>query len=200
MTALAFTAVIALLTVMMAFVNGMKKLTQQTGQPGNVLVLADGATDEVISNLTVGDLADIENLPEVVRENGRPMASRETFLVANQPIADSSDGRPKRRFLQLRGIEDPRLTARVHHLELLPGGNWFSEAGVQEAPAERSGDRPRRRWCRPCWARESPMNWPAAAPPRSWPPPRTAIGSTSAIPSSSATRRGLSWASSSRPA
>ena len=135
MTALAFTAVIALLIVMMAFVHGMRRLTEQTGQPGNVIVLADGATDEVISNLTIGDLSEIENLPDVVRTDGRPMASRETFLVANQPIPNTSDGRPKRRFLQLRGIEDPRLTAGVHGLELLPGGSWFSEAGVQEAPA-----------------------------------------------------------------
>ena len=64
MTALAFTAVIALLTVMMAFVHGMKRLTEETGQPGNVLVLSDGATDEIISNLTIGDLSEIENLPE----------------------------------------------------------------------------------------------------------------------------------------
>ena len=133
MTALAFTAVIALLTVMMAFVNGMKKLTEGTGQPGNVLVLADGATDEVFSNLPIGDLTEIENLPQVARENGRPLASRETLLMVNQLTPDPISGRTKRQFLQLRGIEDPRLTAHVHNLELLPGGSWFSEAGVQEA-------------------------------------------------------------------
>jgi putative ABC transport system permease protein len=141
MAALAFTAVIALLTVMMAFVHGMKRLTESSGQPGNVIVLADGATDEVISNLTVTDLSDIENLPEVVRRNGRPMASRETLLVASQRIADTSDGRPKRRFLQVRGIEDPLMTAAVHGLDLLPGGQWFSEAGAQQA-AGNAGDAP----------------------------------------------------------
>ena len=135
MTALAFTAVIALLTVMMAFVHGMNKLTEQTGQPGNVIVLSDGATDEVISNLTIGDLSEIENLPEVVRADGRPMASRETYLVVNQPIPNTSGGRPKRRFLQLRGLEDPQMAADVHAIALLPDGSWFSEAGVQEAPA-----------------------------------------------------------------
>jgi len=132
MTSLAFTAVIALLTVMMAFVHGMKKLTEQTGQPGNVVIMSDGATDEIISNLVIGDLAEIEHLPSVVRQNGRPMASRETFMVANQPIKDETSERPKRRFLQVRGIEDPQMTADVHNLELLPGGTWFSEAGVQE--------------------------------------------------------------------
>jgi len=138
MTALAFTAVVALMVVMMAFVHGMNKLTQQTGQPGNVLVLSDGATDEIISNLTIGDLSEIENLPQVERRNGRPMASRETFLVATQPLPNSHDGRPKHRFLQLRGVEDPQRTAVVHGLELLPGGQWFSEAGVQPSPKDTS--------------------------------------------------------------
>lgn len=142
MTALAFTAVIGLLTVMMAFVHGMRKLTENTGQPGNVIVLADGATDEVISNLTIGDLSEVENLPDVVREDGRPMASRETYLVANQPVANQSDGRPRRRFLQVRGIEEPLLTARIHGLELLPGGSWFSEAGVQDASDKDSDNAP----------------------------------------------------------
>jgi putative ABC transport system permease protein len=135
MTALAFTAVVALLMVMMSFVNGMRKLTDGSGKPGNVLVLADGATDESFSNLNIADLSEIENLPEVVRQNGRPLASRETFLVVNQAVPDPAGGRPKRRFLQVRGIEDPRMTAQVHNLELLPGGQWFSEAGVQGSTA-----------------------------------------------------------------
>jgi ABC-type lipoprotein release transport system permease subunit len=135
MTALAFTAVIALLTVMMAFVNGMKKLTEQTGQPGNVLILADGATDEAFSNLSAPDLGEIENLPGVLRRDGRPVASRETYMIVNQPAPDMAGGRGKRRFLQLRGIEDAPLAAAVHGIDLLPGGSWFSEAGVQEAEA-----------------------------------------------------------------
>ena len=139
MTALAFTAVIALLTVMMAFVNGMRQLTEDTGQPGNVIVLSDGATDEIISNLTIGDLSEIENLPEVVRADGRPMTSRETLFVASQPIPDSANGRPKRRYLQVRGIDEPHLAAEVHGLELLPGGHWFSEAGIEEAREARDG-------------------------------------------------------------
>ena len=140
MTALAFTLVVSLLTVMLAFLAGMQRLTEGTGQPGNVLVLADGATDEVFSNLNVTDLADIENQPPVERENGRPLASRETYLVVNQPIPHAPAGRPKRRFLQLRGLDDPLMAGRIHNLDLLPGGSWFSEAGVQElSPAGGKG-------------------------------------------------------------
>src|SRR5687768_10524550 len=68
MTALAFTLVIALNTVMLAFVNGMYKLTQGSGQPGNVMVLSEGATDEAFSNLGFSDIGDIELHPDVVRD------------------------------------------------------------------------------------------------------------------------------------
>ena len=142
LTALAFTAVIALLTVMMAFVEGMKRMTEGTGRADNVLVLSDGATDEGISNLPISEISDIENLAEVAREEGRPLASREAFMVAIQSAPNHDGGRPKRRYLQLRGIEDPRLSAWMHDIELLPGGNWFSDAGVQEAAANDGGGKP----------------------------------------------------------
>ena len=48
------------MTVMLAFVNGMFKLTEKSGQPGtNVMVLADGATDS-FSTLSFVDSSDVE--------------------------------------------------------------------------------------------------------------------------------------------
>lgn len=135
LTASAFTAVVALLVVMLAFVNGMQKLTEGTGQPGNVLILADGASDEVMSNLTSTELSDIENEPAVLRENGEPLATRETYLVVNQPIPNAGPGKPKRRFLQMRGPDDPVRAALVHGLSL-QDGQWFSEAGVRKLTGE----------------------------------------------------------------
>ena len=38
----------------------MDQLTANSGQPGNVLVLADGSTDEVFSNLGYSDVSMIE--------------------------------------------------------------------------------------------------------------------------------------------
>ena len=62
LTGLAFVLVVGLMTVMLAFVNGLYKLTQGSGQPGNVFVLADGATDELFSNLgQAGDITLIAN-------------------------------------------------------------------------------------------------------------------------------------------
>jgi len=135
MTALAFTVVIGLLTVMLGFVNGMYRLTLASGQPGNVIILSERATDEVVSNLMPADVGDLERQQGIVRENDRPLASRETYLVVNQPIPNAPAKGLRRRFLQVRGLDDPVIAARVHNLELLPGGAWFSAAGVREAPA-----------------------------------------------------------------
>jgi ABC-type lipoprotein release transport system permease subunit len=141
-TALAFTTVVALLTVLLAFVNGMYVLTQGSGQPGNVLVLSDGATDELFSNLTFADIGDVERQPGVLttkRSDGteEPLCSREVYIIANQRIANQPG---RGRFVQVRGIVDPVISAEVHALELLDG-QWFSDAGVQELPAKPDGSR-----------------------------------------------------------
>ena len=135
MSALAFTLVIGLLTVMLAFVNGMYALTETSGQPGNVVILAEGALDEAFSSLGMADVSDLERQPGVESEGGQPLSSRETYLSANQVIENPLPGRPKRRFLQVRGVETPEMSARVHGLELEPGSSqWFPEAGVVEIP------------------------------------------------------------------
>jgi len=142
LTALAFTSVVALLTVMLAFVNGMYQLTENSGHPENLLILSDGMTDESFSTLSSFDVGDVENQPGVVRENGRPLASRETYIVVNQMLPNARPDRPKRRFLQVRGIDDPALAAPVHAIQLFPGGVWFSRAGL-EGLQPRAGSAPR---------------------------------------------------------
>jgi putative ABC transport system permease protein len=133
LTALAFTLVVALMTVMLAFVNGMYKLTEGSGQPGNVMVMSDGSTDESFSNLGYRDVTEVEYHPAVLRDaDNRPLASWEVYIIVNQPIpgAEGKGGR-QRRFLQVRGLDDPARSGVVHGIELEPGGTWFSAAGVQ---------------------------------------------------------------------
>src|SRR4030095_13205319 len=131
MTAFGFTLLISLIAVMLAFVNGMYKLTQGSGQPGNVLVLSEGSTDEAFSNLGFSDIGDIELVPGVLRdEANRPLASRETYVVVNQPVQVRQPGRPRGRFTQLRGLEDAERSGLVHGLALEPGGHWLSREGV----------------------------------------------------------------------
>lgn len=142
LTGLAFVLVIGLLIVMLAFVNGMYALTESSGQPGNVIILSEGATDESFSNLGFSDLGDIENQPGIEREGNQPLCSRETYIVINQPIENPLPGRPKRRFLQVRGVDDPLVSARVHALKLETGGAWFSGAGVRQLPGAAANSRP----------------------------------------------------------
>jgi ABC-type lipoprotein release transport system permease subunit len=141
LTAMAFTLVVGLLVVMLAFVNGMYKLTEGSGQPGNVIILSDGASDELFSNLGFGDATDVLNKINPAHRpwlqhdaKGTVLLSKEVYLVANQPVPSSPKDRPRRRFIQIRGVEDPSLAAAVHDIHLLPGGSWFSPAGVQQLP------------------------------------------------------------------
>src|SRR5262245_48512648 len=73
MTALAFTLVVGMLVGTLAFVNGMNRLTSGSGQPGNVLVLADGATDELFSTLGYNDTSNLEREVTTVDSDDRPL-------------------------------------------------------------------------------------------------------------------------------
>jgi putative ABC transport system permease protein len=135
-TALAFTVVVALLMVMHAFATGIQRLSQGSGQPGNVIVLSDGASDELYSNLPMSESSDLARQVGVLRDAaGRPLCSREVYVLINQPVSGPEGQRSKHRFLPIRGVEEPDVSALVHGLEL-SAGTWFSQAGVREVSAE----------------------------------------------------------------
>lgn len=135
-TAGAFTLVISLQTWMLAFVNGMYAMTDATGEAGNIMILSEGSTDEVFSNLGFADATDLETQDGVMKVDGQAMVSRETYMNIVQPILDAAPGRPHRRFLQVRGVDDPAMSARVHDMKLIPGHEWFSDAGVREVGSQ----------------------------------------------------------------
>lgn len=75
------------------------------------------------------------------------LASRETYYAINQPVPlkagewekhlethpRDADKRPeplRRRFVQVRSLEEPEVAGAVHNVELVPGGRWFSKTGV----------------------------------------------------------------------
>lgn len=134
-----FVLVVGIQIMLLAFVNGMYAMTESSGQPGNVLILSEGSTDEAFSNLGFADGSEIETQDGIARdENGRSMVSRETYLGISQQLTDRKTGQPKRRFLQVRGVDDPAMSVKVHGRKMLPGGEFFSESGVREISA--SGD------------------------------------------------------------
>ncbi len=150
MTAIAFAAVISLLAFLLAFVNGMNNLTENTGVPGNVFVMSDGSTDELFSYLDTNELANLGQLKVELDEGGnklrtpvgikqveiagkmRPLASWETYYSINQPIPNTEP--PRRRFVQLRSLEDPAIAGEVHNVALYPGGRWMGDKGVEVDP------------------------------------------------------------------
>lgn len=73
LTGLAFTVVVALVIILLAFVNGMYKLNESTGVPGNVLVLSEGSTDELFSNMARGDADNVERQVITSDQWGRPI-------------------------------------------------------------------------------------------------------------------------------
>jgi putative ABC transport system permease protein len=152
MTGVAFTVVVFLLVLMMSFVDSVNRLTASTGVPGNVFVLSEGSTDELFSNLAYGDVGKLELEQAATDPQGRPLGtpikvktlpgkagqqpvrliSKETYFVINQEIAKPSGGGPARRFVQLRGVEDAEVAAKVHDISLLKG-EWFGREGVAES-------------------------------------------------------------------
>src|SRR5262245_62232509 len=68
LTAVGFTLVVALLVVMLAFVEGLNALAKKTGPQGNVIVLRDGANDELFSDIALDDkISELwNNHPEIL--------------------------------------------------------------------------------------------------------------------------------------
>jgi len=139
LTMLAFTLVVGLMTVMLAFVNGMYALSQGSSVPGNVMVLADGSLDEAFSDLGYGDIDLLANKDYVRRitapggdaTHSVPLLSWELYQVVNQELPNAAVGGRARRFVQTRGVEDPVISSQVHNLTLRDG-SWFDPgAGVQ---------------------------------------------------------------------
>lgn len=150
LTALAFTVVVALVIVLLAFVNGMYELNDNSGIPGNVIVMSEGSTDEMFSNLGHGDISNIPNamatldpndeplpapvgIKKTIGSDGKPsyLVSKEIFYTINQSVPNPTGGAPRRRFLQLRAMDDAHLSGEVHDVELL-AGNWFQQSGIQQ--------------------------------------------------------------------
>ncbi len=133
LTALAFTVVVALLIFMHAFAMGITRLSEKSAQPANVICLAHGASDELYSNLPMSAAGELALQKGVVRESdGRPLCSSEVYFSASQSLPAADGRQPRSRFLQVRGVEEPDISAHVHNLELI-AGTWFGKSGVRES-------------------------------------------------------------------
>lgn len=138
LTAIGFTLVVSLLVVMLAFVRGLAALAENAGHPGNVIILKDGANDELFSEINIDDvhktLFSLWSGDDTVARDpdGAAWVSMEVYGIATQELpAAEPGGRPSYRFIQIRGIEDPVIAGKVHALSLKAGGKWFDRSGNQ---------------------------------------------------------------------
>jgi putative ABC transport system permease protein len=139
-TALAFTLVVALLTVMLAFVKAMDRMTEGSAQPGNVMVLSEGATDEVMSNLS-GEFTPTlfeSKLTDLIEKNSRGefLFVQEVYMILNHMLPNAVPGGRQRRFVQVRGLDNALRAAQIHDIEL-EKGQWWSEGGKREINANK---------------------------------------------------------------
>jgi putative ABC transport system permease protein len=126
-TAIAFTLVVGGLTAMLAFVKGMDRLLETSGNPGNVMVLSDGATDEAFSNLP--DFS-VEQLPKDLQDEV-VMFTKEVFVVVMYMVPNPAAGARPRRFVQMRGLDNMEVAAEIHGVQL-GSGTWPNESGVRK--------------------------------------------------------------------
>jgi len=132
LTAFGFTLIVALLVVMLGFVQGIYDLAGKSGPKGNVIVLREGVTDELFSELQVNEnWWMIQQQPEVVRDGDVPRFSKEIYSVATQEVPPAREGElATYRFLQIRGVEEPAVAGLVHGLPL-KDGRWFDSSGTE---------------------------------------------------------------------
>jgi ABC-type lipoprotein release transport system permease subunit len=151
---LAFMVVICLMIVMLAFVNGMYNLTEGSGQKGNVIALADGATDEQFSTVQYSDVTNLErewteldennsrlppSMPKIqvarIQEGDKTtfLCSRETIIFANQPLPFMELKLPSQGSMRIRGVADPAKLASLSGVQLESGSAWFSNTGLTQA-------------------------------------------------------------------
>jgi ABC-type lipoprotein release transport system permease subunit len=152
LTASGFTLVVAAVVVMLAFIRGIEQACAVSGEAENVLLLAKGNNDEVMSRIDRLVVARAENVPGVARDSSnQPVASRELYMVVHHQ--DESTG--AYRFVQLRGVLPAafRVHTVVHVTQgkaLRPGqSEILIGKGVQRETGFQVGDQidlGRKRW------------------------------------------------------
>ena len=80
-----FAGVVAVFVAVLSIAEGFRRVMETGAAPDNAIVLRAGIDTEMSSTLTLADTKLIKDAPGILRENGRPRASAELFVVVDVP-------------------------------------------------------------------------------------------------------------------
>ena len=127
MTALGIALTVAVLSGILALVNGIKGALEVTGNPLHVLITRQGSTAELTSVIGDEKFQVVRFMEGIDRLDGEPMASHELVTVMSLPLR----GNPTEEVnVNVRGVSPMGIKMR-DYVGVLPGGRWF-EPGRRE--------------------------------------------------------------------
>lgn len=125
-TLLGVALVVGVFCYLLCFADGLNHALQITGDPRNLIVLADGATAETNSALSNEDARRLISVPNVARaDDGRPLVSPE--VVVQTDVVRRGDRSGTRAGVVVRGIDLDAARAVHRGIELI-AGRWFRDA------------------------------------------------------------------------
>jgi putative ABC transport system permease protein len=121
MTALGIALTVAVLSGILALVNGIKGALEVTGNPLHVLITRQGSTAELTSVIGDEKFQVVRFMEGIERLDGEPMASHELVTVMSLPLR----GNPTEEVnVNVRGISPMGIKMR-DYVSIVPGGRWF---------------------------------------------------------------------------
>lgn len=116
---------VGVFVAMLSLARGFKATLVQSGSPRNAIVRRAGATSEMESVITLGQVRVIEDAPGVVRGNEGPLVSAEVVVIAAFPLKKiGTDAN-----VQVRGVSPKALAVR-DTIKMF-GGRFF-QPGLNE--------------------------------------------------------------------
>lgn len=129
LTVLGVGLVVGVFCYLLCFADGLRRALALSGDPRNVIVLAEAATAESNSAIFRDDLHKLEGIPQVARTaDGRALVSPEFVVQTNVQRCGDPSGAPAS--VVVRGV-DPDVALQVHGGTELVAGRWF-RAGADE--------------------------------------------------------------------
>jgi putative ABC transport system permease protein len=126
--------VVVVFVAVLSIAEGFRAAMTEAGSPGRVMVMRSGADSEMTSGLSGDSAETIKQAPGLLREENRPVASSELFVIVD--LNKRSKGTPAN--VPLRGVEPVAFRVR-DEVKIVEGRNF--RFGTNEAIVGRAATR-----------------------------------------------------------